>query len=67
MTRDVGTSVTARHPDTAALTGRLQRLDGERLHVQMQKLPLNKLPIVHFEEERSGTRIGHEAEKHSRF
>ena len=57
MTRDVGTSVSARHPDVTALfaefptntvtalTGSLQNLDGERLRIQLRKLPVSKLPV----------------------
>ena len=56
MTGDVGTSVSDRHPDVTALstlpqntvpalTGGLQHLDGERLRIQLRKLPVNKLPV----------------------
>ena len=57
MTRGVGT-VSARHPDvtalpadyrptkhSAALTSSLQHLDGERLPIQLRKLPGNELPL----------------------
>ena len=55
MTRDVGISVSARHLDVTALSadfpqntvlalmGSLQHLDGERLRIQLQKLPVKKL------------------------